>query len=176
MQEAFERLLGLIDIATSRVGTEYFQLPRADADAVYRERVYCYELYHQLRHLWDDFPFSLAGEVDKEGNPHFRNGPYARVKPDLLIHVPGDMDDNLAVVEVKSANGLGGTRGDLQKLSWFCENARYFRGIFLVYGEAGDTDQLAHRVRRAAEPGIDLERLVCLYHRRIAEGTAHVLL
>jgi hypothetical protein len=24
-------------------------LPVADADAMYRERVYCYELYHQLR-------------------------------------------------------------------------------------------------------------------------------
>lgn len=33
------------------------------------------------------------------------------------------MDDNLAIVEAKSAKGLGGTGDDLRKLSWFCDNA-----------------------------------------------------
>src|SRR5271166_4608826 len=113
---------------------EYFQLPVADADSVYRERVYCYELYHQLRVSWGDFPFSLGGEVDKIGHPHFRNGPYAMSKPDLLIHEPGSMERNLACMEVKP-NGRPNAelRNDLRKLTWFCRNARYHRGIFLVY-------------------------------------------
>jgi len=39
----------MVEAACARVGAIYFQLPVADADAMYRERVYCYELYHQLR-------------------------------------------------------------------------------------------------------------------------------
>ena len=166
MKRELEHLLEMIDVATSRVTAEYFQLPVADADAVYRERVYCYELYHQLRSRWDGFPFSLGGEIDKSGNPHFRNGPYAGAEPDLLVHEPGNMDRNLAVVEVKSANvGLGGIRDDLRKLTWFCENARYFTGIFLMYGEAGDPAVALQKVRRADGPGVNLGRINCLYHR-----------
>ena len=168
LENSFARLLGLIEHATSLIGTDYFQLPVADADAVYRERVYCYELYHQLRCLWNDFPFSLGGEIDKQGNPHFRGGPYAASIPDLLIHVPGNMDDNLVIVEAKSAKGLGGTGDDLRKLSWFCDNARYFRGVFLVYGEAGEADRLGARIRRA-EPNTDFTRVLALYHRRVGE-------
>jgi hypothetical protein len=87
--------------ASARIDGEYFQLPVADADSVYRERVYCYELYHQLRSLWNGFPFSLGGEVDKMKHPFFENGPCATAKPDLLVHRPGDMNRNLACVEVK---------------------------------------------------------------------------
>src|SRR5262245_38397876 len=94
-------LHSLIHAAASNVSREYFQVPVADAEAVYRERVYCYELYHQLRCLWDRFPFSLGGEVDKSGNPHFAEGPYAQAEPDFLVHTPGAMGDNLAVIEVK---------------------------------------------------------------------------
>jgi hypothetical protein len=54
----------LLTAASVRIGPEYFQLPVADADAVYRKRVYCYELYHQLRCLPEGFPFSLGGEID----------------------------------------------------------------------------------------------------------------
>ena len=169
MLQSLESLLDLLTTATALIGQEYFQIPVADADAVYRERVYCYELYHQLRRLWDGFPFSLGGEIDKQGNPHFRQGPYAAAVPDLLVHVPGNMDENLAIVEIKSANGLGGATGDLRKLGWFCENARYFRGLFLVYGEAGDPARLSARIRRAG-PDTDFTRVLCMYHRRVGES------
>ena len=80
------------------------------------------------------------------------------------------MDENLAVIEVKSANvGLGGIRDDLRKLNWFCANARYFRGVFLVYGEAGESERLAAMVRRAAAPDIPVDRITCIYHRRVGE-------
>ena len=77
LEKSFTLLPDLIGSASAHIGADYFQLPVADADAVYRERVYCYELYHQLRCLWKDFPFSLGGEIDKQGNPHFHRGPYA---------------------------------------------------------------------------------------------------
>ena len=167
MNRELDVFLEMIVAATSRIADEYFQLPVADADQIYRERVYCYELYHQLRLAWDDFPFNLGGEVDKSGHPHFEDGPYAQAKPDLLVHTPGNMEGNLAVVEIKPVNvGGGGIRDDLQKLTWFCENARYFAGIFIVFGHRGAEDMLVQRVRRANEHGVDFGRLRCLYHRR----------
>jgi hypothetical protein len=120
MQQAYDRFVLKLNLAAARIAGEYFHLPVADADAVYRERVYCYELYHQLRSDWGAFPFALGGEIDKSGNPHFRGGPYAGAQPDLLVHVPGDMDGNLAVIEAKSANvGLGGIRADLHSSGGF---------------------------------------------------------
>ena len=60
------------------IDRDYFELPQAEADRVYRERVYCYELYHQMRCRWGRFPYSLGGEIDKGGHPIFRDGSYAR--------------------------------------------------------------------------------------------------
>jgi hypothetical protein len=177
MERLFEHLRELIRGATSRVGPQYFQLPVADADAVYRERVYCYELYHQLRCLWDGFPLSLGGEVDKRGNPHFENGPYARAKPDFLVHRPGDMEENLASVEVKSAIvDLADLRADLRKLVWFCQNARYFRGVFLIYGDAGEPEALTGKIRQAgaSDPGVDFAVIEFLYHRYVGEQATTV--
>jgi hypothetical protein len=50
--------------ATESIEPLYFQLPIDGSDPIFRERVYCYELYHQLRRIWPaDTPFSLNGEV-----------------------------------------------------------------------------------------------------------------
>jgi hypothetical protein len=177
MEREFQHLSSLIDIAVSRIASEYFHLPVAGADTVYRERLYCYELYHQLRCLWGDFPFSLGGEVDKSGNPNFVAGPYAGAEPDLIIHVPGSMNKNLAVVEVKSANArVGGIHGDLRKLTWFCHNAGYHKGIFLLFGDAGDSEPLAERFGRTAGPDIDFMRLNCIYHRYIGQRTESIVI
>ena len=175
MEQEFERLQTMLRIATARIPRDYFQLPVADADSVYRERVYSYELYHQLRCIWNDFPFSLGGEIDKTGHPHFQDGPYARAKPDLLVHVPGGMGDNLAAVEIKSASvDARGIQDDLRKLTWFCENGRYFRGIFLLYGEVGEPNEAADRVLSAADAEVGLGRLACLYHRRAGERAQYI--
>ena len=81
MEREFAVLEEKVLNASLLITAEYFQLPVADADSVYRERVYCYELYHQLRGSCGNFPFSLGGEVDKIGHPHFRNGACAMSKP-----------------------------------------------------------------------------------------------
>jgi hypothetical protein len=165
MEEGLQQLIAMLTAATSQITADYFQLPVADADAVYRERVYCYELYHRLRAMWGAFPFSLGGEVDKVGHPAFQDGPYARAKPDFLVHMPGAMDQNLAVIEVKPATASVMELGrDLLKLSWFCENARYFKGILLVYGDAGEDETLNQRLRSAIG-GVDTTPLTFLYHR-----------
>ena len=48
--------------ASQAVDTAYMQLPISGADPVIRERVYCYELYHQLRmDDWPELPYRLNG-------------------------------------------------------------------------------------------------------------------
>lgn len=70
-----EQLTRILAEATASVGPEYFLLPIDGADPIYRERVYCYELYHQMRRRWpDDRRYILNGEVDKSAHPYFRMG------------------------------------------------------------------------------------------------------
>ncbi len=168
--EELEELREKIAIATSLIAPEYFQLPVARAGHVYRERVYCYELYHQLRNVWGGCPYSFGGEVDKSGHPYFQDGPYAEAKPDLLVHRPGTMDGNLTVVEVKPASVSDDDgRKDLRKLTWFCKKAGYYRGVFLVYGESGEPGAVAAKIHAWHGDGIDFNVLDCFYHRRVGE-------
>jgi hypothetical protein len=106
--------------ASSQISAPYFHLPVADMeDPADRERVYCYELYHHWRNHWyDNFPFSLNGELDKAKHPRIPN----REKPDFLVHVPGQMTNmsNLLIVEVKPANAaLKQMVDDMEKLAYF---------------------------------------------------------
>ena len=83
-----DRFLALLVGATARIPAHYFQLPTAGgAEAICRERVYCYELYHQLRTLLEGEEhfagYALSGEIDKQGHAIMR--PCA---PDLAFHSP----------------------------------------------------------------------------------------
>lgn len=63
-----EQLTQILQDATAAIGQEYFLLPVHGADPVYRERVYCYEIYHQMRLRWPPACiYRLNGEVDKSG-------------------------------------------------------------------------------------------------------------
>jgi hypothetical protein len=104
-------------------------------DPIYRERVYCYELYHQMRLLWPiKTPYSLCGEVDKRGHPFYRGNELDQAKPDFLVHIPGELR-NYAVIEVKPINARHrGIYKDLKTLTTFRRNAGYQRAIYLFYG------------------------------------------
>ena len=110
-----------------KIHAHYFQLSIAESEElIYRERVYCYELYHQLRCIiGDDFPYKLNGEVDKSGHPLIRNAK----KPDFIIHQPGDMIHNLVVIEVKPVtvkDRISELREDIETLKWVLDNANYY--------------------------------------------------
>jgi hypothetical protein len=68
----------------------------------------------------------------------------------------------------------------LQKLTWFCRNARYHRGVFLIYGvEPGETPEhglLREKLRRATEGngGIDLARISVLAHAAVGHQAERV--
>lgn len=141
-----ERFLDILCDATARIEPIYSQLPTVGREeAIIRERVYAYELYHQMRgplaadRELRDYMFS--GELDKSGHAIIRV-PARNVQgwrsciPDFVLHEPGNMDSNLAVVEVKPANGAAeGIGKDLETLSYFVtDEVGYGIGVELVYG------------------------------------------
>jgi hypothetical protein len=142
-----EQLTRILQEATEAIGEEYFLLPIHGADPVYRERVYCYELYHQMRLRWPDgCVYRLNGEVDKIGHPYFQDG--GAPKPDLLVHQSG-YGNNYAIVEVKSCGvSAAGLRKDVNTLSRFGSEFGYQRAIYLIYGPG--PDQMLARVQECA--------------------------
>lgn len=123
--------------AFQEITNEYFQLPVAGKeDPIYRERVYCYELYHQLRSLWPQHTeYSLSGEVDKNGHELIRGDELDRKKPDFLVHEPGIMEHNYLIIEVKPSNAdRKGIEKDLKTLTAFRTKGGYSKAIFLIYG------------------------------------------
>jgi len=128
--------LQILGAATSRIEHEYFQLPVAGREsAIYRERCYCYELYHQIRSLWGGGLEKISGEVDKSGHPIIRGNGLDNTKPDFIVHIPESMDENTAVIEVKpiTANP-NGIRKDINTLVSYLNHARYKYAIYLFYG------------------------------------------
>ena len=100
-----KELTQVLEKATRAIGAGYFCLNIDGGHPIYRERVYCYELYHQMRSLWPpESPFYLNGEVDKRAHPILRELGADNAIPDLLVHQPGNMSGNHAVIEVKNSN------------------------------------------------------------------------
>ncbi len=146
-REAFAR-------SVEAIRQEYFMVARQGAGAVARERVYCYELYHQLRcRLPEAFRYVLHGEIDKAGHAPVLDavraaawrsgtlegsalGEAGSFNPDFVVHRPGS-DDNLAVIEVKRAGAWTVVQRDIAKLEAFCgaTDVAYSHGILLIFGE-----------------------------------------
>jgi hypothetical protein len=132
-----QELTDILRNATQRIGQNFFRLPIAGSNPIYRERVYCYELYHQMRILWPQVcPFCLNGEVDKRGHEIMERLGAADTIPDLLVHGPGDMGRNHAIIEVKKCQlDLEGIQKDVGVLARFvAANVGYERAIFLIFG------------------------------------------
>ena len=138
-----------LDDSAKELGQLYFRVPRSGQDPAWRERAYCYELYHLLRcKLSKDFPYTLHGEIDKAGHVsimrHF--GRKKRPNPDFIVHKPGDYgrDANLVVIEVKiSEADIKRVKEDLWKIRKFMKNVEYQHGIMLFFGEQQPPD-LSH--------------------------------
>jgi len=146
VDEYYSKFLQYLLDASLNMDPKYFKLSVSYQDYEYRERVYCYELYHQIRKIIeDDFPYALCGEVDKRG--HEKIEECGAIIPDFLIHNPGFMGpcDNLIIIEVKSIEGIevgDANRGlikDINKIKCMINLKNgYHKGIILVYG-SGNT-------------------------------------
>jgi hypothetical protein len=139
IHEALSTVADALGKATDAIADQYVRLPVVGGPQVARERLYCYELYHQIRcALGDDFRFSVGGEVDKSGHRVMRGPGITNTKPDLLIHVPGDLSGNLVIIEVKSVDVHQdrAIRKDLETLTAFRTHpdGGYRRAYYLFFG------------------------------------------
>lgn len=136
----FDLFLSCLEEACEKVDNSYIEFHVAGSEEwIYRERVYCYELYHQLRCvLGESSPYRLNGEVDKAGHTIVSGGN----KPDFIVHVQGEMNKNLVVIEVKPVavikDKFKKLREDLEKLEKFLNEANYKNAIMLIYGKCDD--------------------------------------
>jgi len=155
----------------------YFQVERMDeVNPTWRERVYCYELYHQLRHhLPNGFPFTLHGELDKKGHgiikdtikKYRKSEGNTEPNPDFLVHNPGNLGNDLAVIEVKRSEGFAedACRRDLEKLETFINSLGYLHGIFLVFGPRDPEPMIENCLTKEQITLIKNGRLHILYHK-----------
>jgi hypothetical protein len=83
-QGGIEKLIGVMTKAAARVHPSYVKIvTTCDPDGITRERVFCYELYHQMRLILGEITgIVLNGEIDKspfqklvtlKGSSNFRN-------------------------------------------------------------------------------------------------------
>jgi len=150
MEVEFNYFIEQFKEAISRVNQKYIkisihQLP----DNRYRERVYCYELYHQLRNLLgDDYGYMLDGELDKRAHPIIAKYIGSKI-PDFVVHYRGIMKHNLIIIEVKPiksiTDNLTNLEYDLDKIIDFIELAEYKYGIMLIYSDGNDN--LSHEIK-----------------------------
>lgn len=171
-----EQLDDIIKAATAAIGPQYFQLPVTGRDPALYERVYCYELYHQMRTRWPETNLVLTGEIPKRGHEAIMQSIGSAVVPDFLIHEPGNMDHNHAILEVKSSQAKpAGIMKDLTTLDEFYLRVGYQRAIYLFYGGV-DVD-LVQRLAAArpvegfievwlhSEPGAPAEQVAEIFPR-----------
>jgi hypothetical protein len=81
------------------------------------------------------FDYRLDGEADKSGHSIIEKY-VGKVIPDFIVHIPGSMEHNLTVMEVKPIVGTKkGFIKDVNNLSKFLRpEINYYRSILLVYG------------------------------------------
>lgn len=155
-------ILEALTTATRQIGNEHFLLPIAHVNhPIKRERVYCYELYHQLRMALHDSPLTLTGEPDKRGHPDFPN-----INPDFILHSPGRHTNNKAVVEVECRLTKTHLAKDLKNLK-IMRSKGYQTLVLLLF--AVPKIPWSRLELAAAEAEIDLREIVVLLHRAAGE-------
>jgi hypothetical protein len=182
-EEAFNILLTKLEESVARIEKQYYRTKLAYFNqTMYRENVYCYELYHQLRnHLGDDYEYSLSGEVDKASHPDIVDR-CLEFKSELLVHQPGIINENsfLAIIHVCSL--ATAYRMPEKLIDQFSKmncatnlEGGYYRGIMLIYGDEkpeidrGIYDIYKNYCRDA------YEKIILLYHNVINQKPQKII-
>lgn len=126
--------LKLIENALSNIEQSYFKISTSgNSDEIIRERVFCYELYHQMRLVQkNNYEFSIHAEIDKRGNSSFETKHWKN--PDFIFHKPGENSDNIIICEVKGKIESKGIKKDFETISTFIKKYNYKVGVFILYG------------------------------------------
>lgn len=182
--EAFDIFNSALYEAISKIDKEYYKVRLAYFNqTIYRENVYCFELYHQLRKiLGDQYTYALSGKVDKASHPDIVDR-CLEFQSDFLIHQPGviNQDASLAIMYVCSLDSAfryhEAMIEQFQRMSC-ATNVRdgYHRGIMLIYGDdkteldRGIYDLYKNYCREA------YERVILLYHNQIGAKPVKIII
>jgi hypothetical protein len=158
-----EEALGKFSSALLSVAAEYFSVPLPDGTEGYQERVFAYELYHQLRNHFSA-NWYVNGEFRKGLSMVPRIGSDRQVIPDIVIHQSNTIDRNLLVVEIKTNRNTSPQNllDDLRKLEMYThprEGLGFSIGIMLAVNFnaeatiAGATPQMRDDIARCMEQG-----------------------
>lgn len=139
MDKEIEKYLNIITEALNHVEDQYYNLETTyEPTGIVRERVFCYELYHQIRCIQtkqNETRLSLNGEIDKRGHLEFDKDD--QKNPDFVFHIPGKMLDNTFVIEIKgsikTSSYVDACVKDFQTLELFVHKYKYKMGIFILY-------------------------------------------
>ena len=174
MENLFNTLIDIISKSIEAIESTYFNFPVAGIDGsneIARERVYCSELYHQIRIRIGGFPYTVNTEPNKTGHKVIEKQCGA-IDPDLIIHKPGFMekDSNLAIIEVKRSCGdlTEGLIKDLKTIKCMTTISNgYFGGIIIVFGELTSQKRtnLINRIKEKKSE--DTKKLVLILHSKI---------
>jgi hypothetical protein len=143
MENHFNILINIIIKSIAKINEEYFNFPVAgEQNPIQRERVFCGELYHQIRLNLEELPYSVNNEPDKNRHPIIEEQCGA-INPDLIIHKLGEMtsESNLALIEVKRSKGnlTDGILKDMKTINCMTTiQYGYFGGIIIVFGELSE--------------------------------------
>lgn len=130
--------------AIENIKQDYYLLKTVYSEqGVQQERIFCYELYHQLRLKFNDVKLKLHGEPVKRGHPDFDP-----IIPDFIVHQPGTHENNFVIIEVKGVIIKTEIIDDLNKIYRSIDNptTHYQYGIFLLYRHSFDI--LAKQISR----------------------------
>ena len=133
----------------------------------YHERVFCYELYHKLRtkmesriderecNIYSSRNIFLQSELRKDRIHNYIEQIFNVIRlsrefmPDFLLHTPGNFDNQLIVMEVKSNPNVSANevKYDLEKIQEFIDNYQYLQGVFIAINISNDNrDQLLNSI------------------------------
>ncbi|MDD5502794.1 MAG: hypothetical protein PHH26_04940 [Candidatus Thermoplasmatota archaeon] len=132
-----EQLKRLVIDSIKEVKEPYFKIKATyEPSGIVRERVFCYELYHQMRKMQEREPtlasITLNGELDKRGYLNFNKRD--RKNPDFVFHKQGDMEHNTAVIEVKGDISKSSQMiKDLNTITTFIHKYQYKFGFYICY-------------------------------------------
>jgi hypothetical protein len=138
--------LQFISDALNNVDRKYYSIKIAthtEQSTVFRERVFCYEFYHQMRSLQEKKIFikeknnselpsiNIDAEIDKRGHDVIEED----FNPDFVFHKRGKMK-NYAVIEVKLR--LEDFKKDFQTLCCMINKYDYKCGVFILLNNSYD--------------------------------------
>lgn len=157
IEKFYDQFSEIFNRAVSNIGPHYMRFEAVGLLDGFMERTYAYELYHKLRSAQEEsryMGFAIHAEPQKRRTAFLRsiidrlsgendnpdqNDFQKCVMPDLLVHVPNDINMNIAILEVKPEKGQPsrGFAKDIRVLKEFVDGGEsaqgYYKGISLLY-------------------------------------------